>query len=156
MEVLMMDDATKKSVEFIIYPYSWGVVQDAANLILELLENSLQPSGLIEYVREKQLQHRMMQTEYRKEAELIAQEFRTKTRRCVCGNLMNIFQVNHHSGMMVGGNWKSMWQCSDSINCGEYVMSELSPREEMKLQGMKTMVDRQTKRKRSRSVNRRA
>jgi hypothetical protein len=48
-------------------------------------------------------------------------------RKCPdCGRYLNLDEVNHHPGLMVGGNFKSQWHCKFCHweECSEKIISE--------------------------------
>ena len=125
-----MDDALKKAIMFVAAPYSFGILQDAANLLLELKDNGIEPQEFIEYVRDEILKKRSMIVEYQKEKDLRAINYRMHAKRCKCGNFMALFRVNHEPRSMVGGTYNSMWACFDVLNCGESILSDRTVEQE--------------------------
>ena len=151
-----MDGASKKAVEFVVSSYGWGMVQDAANLLSELLDNGLGPMDLIEYVRLRHTAEKLVIYERHRMRLTEVEEYRANARRCGCGNLMNLFAVNDSPCKMVGGSYKSMWLCADLLGCGDYVLSELPARDEAIQYGLKRMAikygpeDKRSERRRER------
>jgi hypothetical protein len=127
----------KRNLHAILQPFSMGRLQEAA-LIMRTLER--EGYGLraleryLDFVAET-IMRRRLHLMAEQESYLI--EFERHSPKCPeCGKPMFVASVNSGPGEMIGGTAKSMWTCSDTMNCTGTIESERTLSEEIRRVGV--------------------
>jgi hypothetical protein len=113
--------------------YGFGLIQDAANILRQMIEDNVSLHDFVGMVDQRIQQGKWQFVEAKKHQDKVMKNLKMNSRRCEeCGNLMNLIAVNDIPARQVGGNYQSAWQCINMLSCGHEVYSERSLEEEAK------------------------
>jgi hypothetical protein len=123
-------------LEWAFNTYSDAFLQDMMVVLGELQKEGITIPQILEYGKKEIIEKRMASYDQYKTARDRRGEYSLKARRCSCGQIMGLIEVNNSPGTMVGGVYKSMWFCPDLLGCGETVYSDRSIHDEAAAYGL--------------------
>jgi hypothetical protein len=125
------------TLEYIFGGYNNAFLQDLLTTLEGARDNGITMDEIIDAGRAWFRKTRSIEYESMMATNRMLKEWHANVRRCgMCGRYMVLERVNHQPCCMIGGPWKSMWSCTDLINCGQSIVSELEIWEEAAKYGL--------------------
>ena len=99
-----------KNIEKILEPFNLGIgkKQDLGTLLIHLRDNKVSMDEIIDYIEDLK---KNIQKNQKKQNKKRDQWLNIALKCPECNTIMQLSQVNDHTGNQVGGNWKSQWFC---------------------------------------------
>lgn len=129
----------KEPLAEVLKQFSLGQIRDAL-LIVQALSSAgyRNPAALRRYYDAAMQHHREWVVTQSRELAAYAVDVEKHLPKCPdCGRPMQIVPVNTSPRTRIGGTAKSMWQCSDVLDCGHAIESDNTAAEEWQKIGLK-------------------
>ena len=116
---MKLSDIKRSQLNDILEGFGFGAIQTGAHLLATLMNSRISNDEFLGWVEQKVIGIKLEIAESKKNSAKQIKELKYHTRRCPdCGAPLNITPVNTSKRDQVGGEYRSAWQCADSINCG--------------------------------------
>ncbi|MEJ5360133.1 MAG: hypothetical protein WHT06_15845 [Desulfobacterales bacterium] len=110
---------------WVIDQFHHGRLQEIVVLLKQMKSSGVTHGEFIDYMDGYFREQRIKAHEFLKRVEIDYYDAKKSYPRCKqCGNAMQLVVVNSNPRNQIGGEWKTMWQCPDMINCGYEELSE--------------------------------